>query len=343
MHKSLLVLHIGQEFFVVIGTSLCLLYISYQIIEGSKDIGDLILIQSFLILVYAPLKNMGAYYETIKQSLIDSEGIITLLDQQSDILDKPNAIVMKECIGKVNFENVCFKYQSSVEDVINNICFEIPAGKTLGIVGHTGSGKSTISKLMYRLYDVTSGEILIDGINIKELTINSFRKHIGVVPQDCCLFNDSIAYNIGYAQESTLDKIKWAANRAQIHDFIEGLPNGYDTIIGEKGIRLSGGEKQRVAIARALLKNPKILCFDEATSALDSITEDLIHESIKKITENTTTIIIAHRLCSVVHSHNIIVLDNGMIIERGNHAELLKLQGKYSELWNQQINDNKNS
>ena len=284
---------------------------------------------------------MGNYYETIKQALIDSEGIICLLEQKSDIQDKTDAVVLKECIGFVIFKNVGFRYSESTPLCIKNISFSIPAGTTIGIVGHTGSGKSTVSKLLYRLYDVNSGEILIDNINIKDFSQKSLRAQIGIVPQDCCLFNDTIGYNIGYGSNSTIDEIKWAANKAHIHDFIESLNDKYDTFIGEKGVRLSGGEKQRVAIARALLKNPKILCFDEATSALDTITEELIRENIKEISQNRTTIIIAHRLCSVVHAQNILVLENGTILESGTHETLLQLSGKYSSLWSQQQNDAK--
>ena len=336
MHKSLLVMHIGQEFFVLLGTAFCLLFISYQILEGEKQIGDLVLIQGFMALIYTPLKNMSHYYENIKQALIDSEGILTLLEQKSEVQDRPGAITLLECKGRLTFNAVYFNYFASENLVANDVSFEVPQGKTLGIVGPTGSGKSTICKLIYRLYDITGGSICIDGMDIRDFTQTSLRQNIGIVPQDCCLFNDTIEYNIGYARSATLEQVKWAAAKAHIHDFIESMPDKYNTVIGEKGLRLSGGERQRIAIARALLKSPKILCFDEATSALDTITEEKIQENIKEITKDVTTVIIAHRLNSVVHSHKIIVLDLGRVVERGTHESLLNAKGKYAELWAQQ-------
>lgn len=336
MHKSLLVLHIGQEFLVLLGTAFCLIYVAFQILNSEKGIGDLILIQGFLSLIYAPLKNMGNYYESIKQAVIDSEGILLLMAQTSEIQDKANAIVLQECKGELLFEDVSFMYSSSLSPVVQHLNFIVQSGQTIGIVGATGSGKSTICKLIFRLYEATEGSIKVDGIDIRDLTQQSLRKSIGVVPQDCCLFNDTIAYNIGYAHSTSFEEIQWAANKAHIHELIESLPLKYQTIIGEKGLRLSGGERQRLAIARALLKSPKILCFDEATSALDTITEEMIQESIKELTKNTTSLIIAHRLKSVVHSHCIIVLDSGKIIEKGTHEKLLENNGKYYELWTQQ-------
>lgn len=339
MHKSLLVLHLGQETIVVIGNCICLSMIAYEIYYGNKELGDWILIQNFLSFVYTPLKNMGTYYETIKQAVIDSEGIIDLLEYEADVKDKLNAIDFSECKGRVEFFQVAFRYSPSLPLIVEDFSIEVPEGQTLGIVGKTGSGKSTLAKLLYRFYEPSSGKILIDGVDINDMTQESLRVNISIVPQDCSLFNDTIAYNIGYGQDCDINQIVWAAQKAQIHEFIKSLPKGYNTFVGEKGIRLSGGEKQRVAIARALLKNPKILVFDEATSALDVLTEDLIQENIKEISKNRTTLIIAHRLSSVVHADEIIVLEEGKVIESGRHEVLVRENGKYADMWKQQLSE----
>lgn len=337
MYKSLIVLHIGQESLVTLGNFLCLGLLAYEVIEGKKLIGDFVMMQGFLTLLYSPLKTMGTYYETIKQALIDSEGIMNLLDFEEEIKEDKNSIVMGNCIGKVEFRNVEFRYCQNLPWVTSNVGFVVSPGGSLGVVGQTGSGKSTLSKLLYRLYDPTAGAILVDDYDIRLIKLSSLHSQIAIVPQDCALFNDTIAYNIGYACTSDINQIHWAAFKSQIHDFIISLPQGYNTIVGEKGLRLSGGEKQRIAIARALIRKPKILCFDEATSSLDSITEDQIHLSIQEISRNFTSIIIAHRLSSIVNCDQIIVMDSGLVIERGKHEELVEAGGKYSELWKQQL------
>lgn len=340
MHKSLLILHMGQEFIVTIGNFLCLGLLAYEIIEGQKLIGDFVMMQGFLALLYSPLKNMGTYYETIKQALIDSEGIMNLLSLQPCIKDDPSAINLKECSGSISFQNVNFTYSPDLPQTLHNISFSLSSSKSLGIVGQTGSGKSTISKLLFRLYDVTSGQVLIDNIDVRKISQSSLRSQISIVPQDCALFNETIAYNIGYACTCNMAHIEWAASMAKIHDFIMTLPQGYLTLVGEKGIRLSGGERQRVAIARALIRKPKIICFDEATSSLDSLTEEKIHESIREISKTCTSVIIAHRLSSVTHCNEIIVVDQGRVGQRGTHLELLQEDGVYRDMWKQQLEGN---
>lgn len=337
MHKSLIVLHIGQEALVTIGNFLCLGLLAYEVIESTKLIGDFVMMQGFLTLLYSPLKTMGTYYETIKQALIDSEGIMNILAIDDCIKEDKHAIRMENCYGKIEFRDVSFRYSPSLPLVSKNVSFKVRPGQSLGVVGQTGSGKSTLSKLLYRLYDPVEGGIFIDDFNVKSLRLGSLHEQIAIVPQDCALFNDSIAYNIGYACTTDEKQIKWAAYKAKIHEFIESLPQGYNTVVGEKGIRLSGGEKQRIAIARALIRQPKILCFDEATSSLDTLTEELIQQSIQEISKNFTSIIIAHRLSSVINCHEIIVMDSGSITERGTHFDLLNKEGKYSEMWKQQL------
>ena len=340
MHKSLLVLHMGQELIVTIGNFLCLGLLAYEIIQGHKLIGDFVMMQGFLALLYSPLKNMGTYYETIKQALIDSEGIMNLLSLQPCIKDDPCALTLQECSGSVSFQNVNFSYSPGLPQTLHSISFSLSSSNSLGIVGQTGSGKSTISKLLFRLYDVSSGQVLIDNIDIRKISQTSLRGQIAIVPQDCALFNETIAYNIGYACTSNIAHIEWAASKAKIHEFIVTLPQGYLTLVGEKGIRLSGGERQRVAIARALIRKPKIICFDEATSSLDSLTEEQIHESIKEISKTCTSVIIAHRLSSVTHCNEIIVIDKGRVGQRGTHSQLLQEDGVYKEMWRQQLEGN---
>jgi len=301
---------------------------------GTMTVGDIVLVNAFLLQLYMPLNHLGVLYREIRQSLTDIERLFNLLEQNREIQDAPDArplAATSPCA--VRFEHVGFSYDPK-RQVLFDVDFAIPAGKTLAVVGHSGSGKSTLARLLFRFYDVGAGAIRIDGSDTRRLTQASLRAAIGIVPQDTVLFNDTILYNIQYGRPTAApEEVIAAARAAHIHDFIESLPDKYETKVGERGLKLSGGEKQRVAIARALLKNPPILIFDEATSALDSKTEQAIQAELEQAAVGRTTLIIAHRLSTVMNADEILVLDAGRIVERGSHRELLERNGAYAQMW----------
>ena len=296
-------------------------------------IGDLVLVNAFLLQLYLPLGFLGFVYREIKHSLADMEKMFSLLKNNREIQDGPNAKTLEIPHGELSFEHVDFSYNPQ-RTILHGVSFTIKPGKKLAIVGSSGAGKSTLSRLLFRFYDVNNGCIKIDGQDIREVTQDSLRKSIGIVPQDTVLFNDTIYYNILYADPETSEaEVHRAARMAHIHDFIQSLPEGYNTLVGERGLKLSGGEKQRVAIARTILKNPRILIFDEATSALDSKSEKAILAALQEISQDHTTLVIAHRLSTIVDADEILVLENGRIVENGNHNVLLEKKGIYANMW----------
>ena len=330
---SLSLLNIGQGIIIATGLTLLMLLAGQGILDGELTLGDLVLINAFLLQLYLPLGFLGFVYREIRHSLADMERMFKLLEQPQETLDNDNAPELKVKHGHIHFKHVNFHYDSN-RPILHDIDFTIAAGKKLAIVGASGSGKSTLVRLLFRFYDLQSGSITIDGIDIRDVRQHSLRQAIGVVPQDTVLFNHTIYHNISYGAPSA-DKqaVIAAAKQAHIHDFINNLPDGYDTLVGERGLKLSGGEKQRVAIARTLLKNPQILIFDEATSALDSHAEKAINHELQNISVNKTTLVIAHRLSTIVDADMILVLEHGRITERGTHNELLAMQGLYSAMW----------
>jgi len=344
MQISLAILNVAQQMCIAAGNTVCLMLMAYQIHEGERSVGDFVLISSFMMQLYAPLNFLGTYYRMIKTAMVDVEGLITLLNQEKDVQDDPNPISLDISMGNVEFRDVKFRYSADTPYVLSGISFVVPSGKTVAIVGSSGGGKSTIIRLLYRFYDVTEGSILLDGKELKAISQRTLRNHIAIVPQDCSLFNDTLGYNIAYGGVCTPgfsvagaeSQIRWAADKAQLSDFIQRQKDGFDTKVGERGLRLSGGEKQRVAIARALLKQPSIMCFDEATSALDTKTEREIQAAVEMVSRNRTTLMIAHRLSTVKHADQILVMKAGKIVERGTHEELLAEAGEYAEMWNQQ-------
>ena len=329
---SLSVVNIGQGAIIAIGLFLIMGMAGEDIASEKMSIGDFVVVNTFLLQLYLPLNFLGFVYREIRQSLLDIGRMFALVDEMPDIVDKQNAYDLDVHSGKIEFKNIKFSFGNRV--ILKNLSFVVNPGHKVAIVGPTGAGKSTISKLLFRFYDPSSGIISIDNQNIKDVTQSSLRSNIGVVPQDTVLFNDTIKYNIAYSKPgASIEEINNAAKLSSIDRFIANLEIGYDTIVGERGLKLSGGEKQRVAIARALLKNPKIFIFDEATSALDSKTEKSIEKSLKKLSNKNTTLVIAHRLSTIIDADKIIVLENGIIAEQGSHKELIKKNGLYAEMW----------
>jgi ATP-binding cassette subfamily B protein len=333
---SLSTLNAGQTAIMTVGLCAMMLMSLQGIVAGSMTVGSFAMLFAYFMQLSVPLNLLGTVYREIRQSLIDMETMFDLLRVPSEVEDRPTAQDLVAQGGTITFENVSFHYDAN-RGILDNISFTVPAGKTLAIVGPSGAGKSTISRILFRFYDISAGRVLIDGQDIRDITQSSLRATVGMVPQDTVLFNDSIRYNIRYGRPDATDaEVEAAAAQAQIADFISRLPKGYDSAVGERGLKLSGGEKQRVAIARTILKNPAILILDEATSALDTHTEKEIQSALKAISENRTTLIIAHRLSTVVDADEIIVLEHGRIAERGRHDDLLARNGKYAAMWNRQ-------
>ena len=331
---TLSLLNTGQQLIIATGLVAMLWRATQGVVDGHMTLGDLVMINAFMIQIYIPLNFLGVIYRELKQSLTDLDKMFTLMDREREVPDAPGAPPLAlHGVPTVRFENVHFAYDAD-RPILHGIDFEIPAGKTVAVVGPSGSGKSTLARLLYRFYDVRSGSIRIAGQDIRQVTQASVRAAIGIVPQDTVLFNDTVEYNIAYGRPGA-DRaaVEAAARAARIHDFIAATPKGYATMVGERGLKLSGGEKQRVAIARTLLKNPPILIFDEATSALDSANERAIQAELHGVAQNKTTLVIAHRLSTVVDAHEILVMDAGHIVERGTHAELLARQGRYAGMW----------
>jgi ATP-binding cassette subfamily B protein len=333
---SLAVLNAGQAILFSVGLLIVMLMSAYAVADGRQTVGDFVLVNALMIQLYLPLNFMGSVYRDIRQGLIDVEEMFKVLAVGAEVADRPGATPLKVTAGEVTFDNVSFHYDRE-RPILREVSFVAPPGRTIAIVGPSGAGKSTISRLLYRFYEVTGGRILIDGQDIAGVTQRSLRNAIGMVPQDTVLFNDTIRYNIEYGRPgATQDEIEAAAKLARIHDFVLTLPKGYDTIVGERGLKLSGGEKQRVSIARTILKGPPILVLDEATSALDTMTEQEIQAALRQVSRNRTTLVIAHRLSTIIDADEIIVLEKGRIVERGNHKGLLEQRGVYARMWNRQ-------
>jgi len=334
--STLSLLNTGQQMIIAIALVAMLWRATQGVVDGRMTLGDLVMINAFMIQLYIPLNFLGVIYREIKQGLTDLDKMFSLLEREREVADAPGAQPLAVRGATVRFEKVRFAYDPARE-ILHEISFEIPAGKKVAVVGPSGSGKSTLARLLYRFYDVDAGRITIDGQDVRQVTQGSLRRAIGIVPQDTVLFNDSVAYNIAYGQPgASREQIEAAASAAHIHDFIASTPKGYETMVGERGLKLSGGEKQRVAIARTLLKNPPILIFDEATSALDSSNERAIQGELEAAAQNKTVLVIAHRLSTVVDAHEILVMERGHIIERGNHQRLMEMGGRYAAMWRMQ-------
>jgi ATP-binding cassette subfamily B protein len=338
---SMSLLNFGQGTVIAIGVTLMMIYAAQGVVDGNMTLGDLVLVNTMMLQLFIPLNFLGIIYRALKYALADMDMMLKLLDTEREVKDIEEAKPLTVSDAVIRFDNVSFDYNED-RKILDNISFEIPHGHKVAVVGPSGAGKSTLARLLFRFYDVNSGGIFIDGQNINSVMQNSLRDNIGIVPQDTVLFNDTIEHNIRYARlDASDEQIQQAAKHANIHDFITSLPDGYQTVVGERGLKLSGGEKQRVAIARVILKNPRILVFDEATSSLDSRSEQLILESLKEIAEKHTTLVIAHRLSTIIDADDIVVLDKGKIVEQGSHHELLKKDGLYAQMWRLQQEEEK--
>lgn len=330
---SLGVLNIGQSAIIAVALTLLMVLAADGVVKRTLTLGDLVLVNGLLIQLYIPLNFLGMVYREVKQSLLDMDRMFKLLNVNREIQDSPDAVDLPAGDASVRFEHVDFNYERN-RQILFDVSFDIPPGKTVAVVGHSGAGKSTLSRLLFRFYDVDGGRISINGVDLRQITQKSLRASIAIVPQDTVLFNDTILYNIAYGDpDADREAVIAAAKAAHIHDFIESLPQKYETPVGERGLKLSGGEKQRVAIARAILKNPRIFVFDEATSALDSKSERAIQSELNRIAQGRTTLVVAHRLSTVVNADQILVMDHGRIVERGTHRELLALNGVYAQMW----------
>ena len=331
--SSMALLNFGQGSIIAVGVTLVMIFAAQGVVDGSMSLGDLVLVNTMMLQLFIPLGFLGIIYRSMKHALADMDLMFKLLDKQPQIQDKSTSKELHVTQANVEFNHIEFSYNEE-RKILHDVSFTIPSGHKIAVVGPSGAGKSTLARLLFRFYDTDLGEILIDGQDIKTVSQASLRKHIGIVPQDTVLFNESIMHNIQYARPgATEGEVRHAAKLANIDAFIQGLPDGYDTVVGERGLKLSGGEKQRVAIARVILKNPRILIFDEATSSLDSHSEQIILSSLKEVAQEHTTLVIAHRLSTIVDANNIIVLENGRIAEQGSHAELLDRKGLYANLW----------
>ncbi len=339
---SMSILNFGQGAIIAIGVTIIMFLATNGVVKGSMSLGDLVMVNAFMLQLFIPLGALGIMYRQLKYTLADMDMLFHLLETPPEINDQPHAPELKIQQGEIRFEQVDFGYTPE-RQILNKVSFTVPAGKKVAVVGHSGAGKSTLSRLLYRFYDVTSGQILLDGQDIRAVTQHSLRKTMGIVPQDTVLFNDTIRYNLQYGNPAASQAdIERAAEMAQIRSFIESLPEGWNTVVGERGLKLSGGEKQRVAIARAILKQPPILIFDEATSSLDSATEQAIQKTLNEVAGQHTTLMIAHRLSTIVDADQILVMDHGQVVEQGTHAALINHAGIYKQMWELQLHDKDN-